>query len=156
MMRIELYDIASTFRQAIVKTKKHGAFNYMDRMNCFPDGCCDDTANLFAHYLYHEHGILSVRIDASYHDGNPERNTGHSWQEVDGMVVDLTGSQTQFRNDPIFLNYSHDVYVGPMDDFHRLFEENRREYMRGIEDLGNSSWYRMYGLYTTIMKNMKC
>ena len=33
MMRIELYDIASKFRQAIVKTKKHGAFNYMDRIS---------------------------------------------------------------------------------------------------------------------------
>lgn len=32
-----------------------------ERMNNFPYDCCDDTADLFTHYLYHEFGIDSYR-----------------------------------------------------------------------------------------------
>ena len=149
MTKEQLMDIATQFRQAIVTAKEDGAFDYKDRMSRFPRGCCDDTADLFAHYLYHKYRIISTRVDGSHYDGNPGNNCSHSWQEIDGLVIDLTGSQ--FKCDPVFLSYDKDVYVGPMDAFHRLFEVERQEPSRGIEDLGGC-WDRMRGLYETIIR----
>lgn len=153
MTTTQLVNIATQFRQAIVTAKEDHAFKINDRMNCFPRGCCDDTADLFAHYLYEKYGILSFRVDGSYHDGNPEHNCGHSWQEIDDLLIDLTGSQ--YCNDPVFLNYNRDVYVGPTDKFHELFEIERKMYSRGIEDLADSCWDRMYDLYKTITHYIK-
>ena len=150
MTKKELTGIAVKFHHAIIAAKEDAAFAYKDRMSRFPEGCCDDTADLFTHYLYTKYGIVSTRIDASYHDGNPENNCSHSWQEIDDIVIDLTGSQ--FKNDRVFLNYNKEVYVGPIDAFHELFEIDRKERSRGIEDLSVDCWDRMYHLYDTIIR----
>lgn len=67
MTEAQLTNLATRFRQAIVTAKKKRAFLRNDRMSEFPRGCCDDTADLFSHYLYHEYGTVSIRIDGSYH-----------------------------------------------------------------------------------------
>lgn len=150
MTKAHLENIATQFRQAIITAKENRAFANNDRMSQFPRGCCDDTADLFAHYLYHKYKIVSVRIDGSHHDGTPENNCSHSWQEVDGLVVDLTGGQ--FNCNPTFLSYDVDVYVGQMDEFHRMFEIERSFPSIGIESLGEGCWYRMYSLYEIIIR----
>ena len=65
-------------------------------MNNFPHDCCDDTADLFTHYLYHQFGVDSIRIDGEYYD-KIYGHCGHSWQETEGWIIDLTGDQ--FEND---------------------------------------------------------
>lgn len=153
MTKKQLEVIAIRFRQAIVDAKRDEAFDHMDRMSKFPNGCCDDAADLFAHYLFHKFGIVSNRISGSYYDGNPVNNCSHSWLEIDGIVIDLTGSQ--FKYDPVFLNYDYDVYVGRMDKFHRLFEIEYKQPSRGIEDLGESCWDRMYCIYETVIQYLE-
>ena len=155
MNNIQIFNLASRFRSAIMDAKNDEAFPSNCRMSNFPIGCCDDTADLFAHFLYHEHGTISIRVDASYHDGNPENNSSHSWQEIAGTVIDLTGSQPQFRYNPSFLNYDRDIYVGPMDDFHSMFKINREFRSCGIESLGQACHERMYRLYGIIMSHYK-
>lgn len=150
MTKKQLEVIATHFRQAIVDAKKEGAFDHRDRMSRFPHGCCDDTADLFAHYLFCEYGLVSNRVNGVYYDGNPENSCSHSWLELDGMVIDLTGSQ--FKYDPVFLNYDYDVYVGRMDKFHELFEIEYKQQSRGIKGLGDSCQNRMYVLYETIVQ----
>ena len=150
MEKEQLEEIAIHFRQAIVAAKENREFNHRDRMNSFPVGCCDDSADLFSHYLYQKYRIISTRVDGSYHDGNPEHNCNHSWQEVDGLVIDLTGSQ--FKYNPIFLYYDKDVYVGTKEKFHNMFKVERSEPCKGIKDLGQRSWDRMFDLYSRILK----
>ena len=44
---------------------------------------------------------------------------------LDGCtIIDITGSQSQFRLDARYLNYNIPVYIGEMDDFHKLFDIN--------------------------------
>lgn len=155
MTKEQFREIAIKFRQAIIAAKDDGAFESNDRMSLFPRGCCDDTADLFSHYLYREYHIISERIDGTHYDENPENISSHSWQEVNGLVVDLTGSQPQFKYNSTYLNYNVDVYVGPKDKFHKLFEERRREPCKGIEDLGTGCQNRMYHLYTIIKLYIK-
>ena len=149
MTEEQLFDIATRFCDAIITAKANKAFDYKDRMSRFPMGCCDDTADLFAHYLYQKYSVISMKIDGSYHDGNAENNCSHSWLEIDGLIIDLTGSQ--FKYNPIFLNYDKTVYVGPIDEFHALFEIESQNQIMGIEDLSINCWERMFGLYKIIL-----
>ena len=153
MTRDELLLEATRFRRAIEKAKVVGEFVPQrfkpERMNKFPHDCCDDTADLFTHYLYHEFGIDSIRVDGQYYDGTLKYTCGHSWQETDGWLVDLTGDQ--FEEDPSILIKASSVYVGKMDAFHRQFEIHRQEHSCGIECLGKGCWDRMYDLYAAIM-----
>lgn len=83
------------------------------------------------------------------YDGTLKYTCGHSWQETDGWLVDLTGDQ--FEEDPSILIKASSVYVGKMDAFHRQFEIHRQEHSCGIECLGKGCWDRMYDLYAAIM-----
>lgn len=158
MTKEQLLFEASRFRKAIEKAKEAGEFIPIkpfqpERMNNFPHDCCDDTADLFTHYLYHEFGIDSIRVDGEYYDDRLKCTCGHSWQETDGWLVDLTGDQ--FQNDPSVPIKAEPVYVEKMDDFHRQFETRRQEHSCGIECLGSGCWDRMYSLYNAIMKHME-
>ena len=39
-------------------------------------------------------------------------------------IINITGSQSQFRLDARYLNYNIPVYIGETDDFHKLFDIN--------------------------------
>ena len=157
MTREELLHEAIRFRRAIEKAKDAGEFVPQrfkpERMNNFPHDCCDDTADLFTHYLYHEFDIVSIRINASYFDKRLKCDCYHDWQETEGWIVDLTGDQ--FQNDPSVPIKAKSIYVGKMDGFHRQFNIRRQEYSCGIECLGDGCWERMYGLYDAIMLHME-
>lgn len=158
MTKKKLTELSTQFREAIEKARDSGEFApskpYMsERMNSFPHDCCDDTADLLTHYLYHEYGIDSIRVDGSYYDERLQCEGGHSWQITEGWVIDLTGDQ--FDNNPaIQIKIPEKVFVGKKGAFHRQFKENRREHSCGIECLGHGSWDRMYGLYKKIIKNL--
>lgn len=84
MTREELKFEATRFRRAIEKAKADGEFVpkkplQPERMNNFPHDCCDDTADLFTHYLYHEFRIDSIRIDGEYYDNRLNCTCAHSW-----------------------------------------------------------------------------
>ena len=89
MTREGLLFKANRFRGAIENAKVVG--NYVqcktfqpERMSNFPHDCCDDTAELFTYYLYHEVGIGSIRVDREYYDNRLKCTYGHSWQDTDG------------------------------------------------------------------------
>ena len=156
MTREMLENEAYKFRQAIEKAKAVGEFkpnSYRpERMNNFPYDCCDDTADLFTHYLYHQFGVDSIRIDGEYYD-KVYGHCGHSWQETEGWIIDLTGDQ--FENDSSVSIKADAVYVGRMDSFHRQFKIVRSEHSCGIECLGSGCWDRMHSLYDKIISHME-
>lgn len=116
MDRQELYDIALRFRQAIQDVKSdRGFYDRKDRMNYFPRGCCDDSADLFGYYLWNEQGIHSIQGNGTYRDRNPNNTTNHTFTIMpDGTVVDLTADQF-----PTLSKYPNGVYVGPEIRFYR-------------------------------------
>lgn len=110
MEQRELYGIALSFRKAIMKTKRKREFyNRSDRMNYFPRGCCDDSADLFGYYLWEEYHIHSKQGNGIYQDDDPESITNHAFTILDdGTIIDLTADQFTF-----FSAYPDGVYVGP-------------------------------------------
>ena len=156
MTRSALESIAESFRTAIEMARDNGEFTpkpfRQERMNQFPTDCCDDTADLFTHYLFQVYGVDSIRVDATYYDDNVGFTCGHSWQIVEGWVVDLTGDQ--FENDTAIKIKGKKVYVDLMGSFHRQFKIVRREPSCGIDCLGDGCRDRMYRLYNSIIKYM--
>lgn len=157
MTREELLHEVTRFRRAIEKAKDADEFVSQNRyksvrMNNFPFDCCDDAADLFTHYLYHEFGIDSIRVYGEYYDNRLKCICGHSWQETDGWLIDLTGDQ--FDNDPSVPIKVEPIYVGKMAAFHSQFDIRQQVHSCGIECLGDGCWDRMYGLYDA-MKYMK-
>lgn len=154
MKKEELLHEAMRFRQAIEKARDGGEFAprqfKTERMNKFPYDCCDDTADLFTHYLFQEFGIDSIRVDSEYYDLRLQCKCGHSWQVTEGWLIDLTGDQ--FDNDPSIKTKIAPVYVGKEGVFHKQFSVTDTFHSRGIECLGSGCWDRMFGLYTAIMK----
>ena len=157
MTKQKLLFEAIRFRIAIENAKEAREFVSKrfktERMNNFPYDCCDDTADLFTHYLYQEFNIDSIRVDGEYYDKCLKGTCYHSWQVTDKWLIDLTGDQ--FENDPTISLKADPVYVGKMDNFHMQFNIVRSYHSCGIECLGEGSHDRMYFLYETIKKYLK-
>ena len=54
-------------------------------------------------------------------------------------IIDITGSQSQFRLDSKYFNYNIPIYIGEMDDFHNLFDINSINEFRNDDKLDNTT-----------------
>lgn len=71
--------------------------------------------------------------------------------ELEGRtIIDITGDQ--FSNCQEFLNYNIQVYVGPMDTMHSLFEIDNIHECNGLDGVGPFNLHRLYFLYREIKK----
>ena len=148
---------ATQFREAIEAARDAGEFKQQkpyqrEPMVNFPCDCCDDTVDLFIHYLYHTLGIDSIKVNGCYYSKKLKCTCYHTWQVFEDWVVDLTGDQ--FDNDSDVKIKTIPVYVGLMDDFHNQFENLQLEHSCGIECLGSGSHERMYRLYDAIIRHL--
>ena len=118
MSNKELYQIAVDFRNAIMEAKYNRVFSGRDRMHKFPNGCCDDTCDLFAYFLHTKYQINAVQWSGTYYDDeNPDNITNHNWLRVDDTIIDLTADQFEF-----FSDFEHGIYVGGNISFYESLE----------------------------------
>lgn len=146
--------LAYDFRKAIEKAKEMEEFKSDCVFRRFPHGCCGDTSYLLAEYLL-ENGIRTMYVCGTYAEGGFENMQSHAWLTTDdGDIVDITGDQ--FKDTSIFLNYNKSVYVGKMDDFHTLFEVEKRDVheMLGLSRVSEFCYGRLKLLYNLIIGNL--
>jgi len=116
-----LYNIAVTFRAAILEAKYNREFDSRDRMGNFPDGCCDDSCDLLSHYLYTIYDIDTKQGNGIYRDNDPNNTTNHTWLAMDdGTIIDITVDQFEF-----FSRLGEEVYVGKENPFYKHLEDHR-------------------------------
>lgn len=154
----KIKEYAIQFRSAIEEARDAREFKperpyQRESMDNFPYDCCDDTADLFIHYLYHTFGTDSLKVTGSYYSKRLKCTCYHTWQVFEGWVIDLTGDQ--FDNDSDIKVKTIPVYVGSMSDFHKQFENPQIEHSCGIECLGIGSHERIYRLYDAVMRHMR-
>jgi hypothetical protein len=112
--------LATQFREAINVAKDDRMFLREAVFREFPCGCCGIASELLAQFLL-EGGIHTYYVCGNYREGGFDNFQSHAWLVTENdIIIDITGDQ--FRYEPVFLNYNKSVYVGPMDDFHNLFE----------------------------------
>lgn len=114
----------------------------------FPHGCCSDSSILLAELLYRNNISCQYVSGKCYFDNKPYY---HAWVVVEGkIIIDVTGDQFGYNND--LLNYNHKVYVGELDEFHKLFdnEDISVEDYFGIEMYDDRTKSRLKELYNKI------
>ena len=117
----DIYGIATAYRAAIMEAKHNKEFDIRDRMSNFPGGCCDDSCDLLAHYLYAEHGIHTRQKNGTYRDNNPYNTMNHAWLVTcDNTIIDITADQFEFVS-----GYAERVYVGKENSFYKHLERQQ-------------------------------
>lgn len=117
----DIYNIAASFRSAIIVAKQNREFSGRDRISNFPSGCCDDSCDLLAYYLYDRYKIYTVQGNGVYRDNNPYNTTNHAWLVMNGdTIIDITGNQFEFCS-----RFVEEVYVGKENSFYEMLEEKR-------------------------------
>jgi len=108
------------FRKAIEAAKKNNEPGELFRN--FPIRQCGHASDILAQYLI-DNGFRSVKyVNGTYYGDDIDNKQSHTWLLVDGRVIDITGDQFKYKEE--LLNYDVPVYIGPVTDFHRLFEIN--------------------------------
>ncbi|MFR4284868.1 hypothetical protein [Enterococcus sp. DIV0098] len=121
MKNQDIYSVAVSFHAAILEAKYNREFDRRDRMSNFPYGCCDDSCDLLAYYLYTEYGINTKQGTGTYRDNDPNNTTSHAWLVMDnGTIIDITIKQLQF-----FSKYDEGVYVGKENSFYKNLERHQ-------------------------------
>lgn len=143
--------LVGQFRIAIDRAKEAGEFNDDFSFFKFPRGCCGDTSDLLAHFLL-KNGVRTQYICGIYRPASKENIQSHAWLLTNGqIIIDITGDQ--FRDDPDFLNYHKSIYIGEIDDFHKMFRVDSSGIRdnNGLDALGSFCRPRLKKLYKKIM-----
>lgn len=141
----DIYKIAVAFRAAIVSAKYDRRFHYRDRMSNFPGGCCDDSCDLLAYYLYTTYKIRTRQGIGTYRDNDPNNTTDHAWLIMyDNTIIDITGDQFRYC-----AGYTDEVYVGVETLFYKKLE---RKQVRDNYDITKAA--RLLDDYQIIMSYM--
>lgn len=146
--------MAIKFRSAIEEAQNDGQFDLDSQFSRFPKGCCGDTAALLGQFFI-ENGIESYYVWGSCClDKFAQGTQTHAWLLVDGLIVDITGNQF---SDRFSLYYDKKVYVGTEDEFHNLFQvEKRNVYIfMGLEGYNKIYKLRLLEVYGKIKKYIK-
>ena len=143
---MSLFEIVAEFRKAIIQAQNNNEFDYRDRMNRFPSGCCDDSCDLLGYYLLHRFGIHTMQEIGEYRDGNPENTISHAWLVTDdNSIIDITLNQFKYQ----FTETNVDLYVGRRIDhpFYSIFDDYTLQENYNIEEQN-----RLYNDYLIITK----
>ena len=117
-------NLVCNFRQAVEVALMHKELLKIKPFNNFPKGCCDDTSDLLAEYLF-EKGITTENVCGTYRKGGFDNKFSHAWLETkEGIIIDIT--LDQFNT---FKNTYPKVYVGRYDYFYNNLDIDRRTVM---------------------------
>lgn len=141
----DIYNIAASFRSAIIISKQNGEFSGRDRMSKFPNGCCDDSCDLLGYYLYDRYKIYTEQGNGVYRDNNHYNTTNHAWLVMNGdTIIDITGNQFKY-----YAGFDEEVYVGKENSFYEKLEE---KWIYKNHDITQNE--RLWNDYLIIMSNM--
>ena len=148
MIEKKIYDIALSFRSAIIAAKMNREFSIRDRMNCFPRGCCDDSCDLFSYYLENTYGIYTRQANGVYRDSNPYNTTNHAWLvDEKGIIIDITADQFDFVS-----KSCQGVYVGNENLFYKQLDD--RHFMQNYNIEESERLWNDYEIITNyLVKN---
>lgn len=138
----EIYNIAISFRMAIIKAKQNKEFNNKDRMFNFPRGCCDDSCDLLAYYLHDRYQIHAKQVNGVYRDNDFYNTTNHAWLTVNDIIIDITADQF-----PSLIEYVNGIYVGSDSEFYRQLDD-----IKFIDNCDIKENFRLWHDYQVILK----
>lgn len=77
----------------------------------------------------------------------------HTWLLVENTIIDITADQFKKYDNELYNNIP--VYVGPMNDFYRLFKPDNDSFHKHYElDKNWSNYYELKEAYRIISKHL--
>ncbi|MDO6681781.1 MULTISPECIES: hypothetical protein [unclassified Oceanobacter] len=136
-----LYRLAQQFRRAIEAVPREEFIGLVFRD--FPAGCCGDTSNVLATYLFEQTGVIADYCSGRA-GGRDHEIYSHAWLRINDLIVDITADQFRDRG------YALDpVYVGPPTDWYNSFDITIEADARhtSIKDVNwlDIAWQRIMG-----------
>jgi hypothetical protein len=110
----QLHELVSEFRASIKSLAESGHWFEVSINNDFPSGACDDSSQLLAAYLTDQGYPGALRVSGSSGGNNQELCT-HVWLSLEGLLIDITGSQFENYEQPAIL-------IAEKDDFLSTFK----------------------------------
>ena len=106
----DIYNIAESFRKAIIEAKYNREFSSRDRMSNFPGGCCDDSYDLLAYYLHERYNIHTEQVNGVYRDNNPYNTTNHAWLLM--KLLEINSNTVQVFRKKCMLEKKYNFIIG--------------------------------------------
>ena len=136
---MNLLKVCIDFRKAIEEIRDEGGFSVKDRMHRFPGGCCDDTSDLLAFYLWEEYNIETRQLIKIYKPDEPELKCNHAVLLLDNNeIIDLTGDQ---------FPGGAEVYIGEENEFYQAMQTGLK-----AEKVIKMNKYEYYGFMKDAIK----
>lgn len=111
-----LEELVSEFRESLQKLVSSGnCFNLFFFKN-YPFAACDNSSMLLARYLSEKGFPGAIRVLGDK-GGLKGELGGHVWLKLDGLLIDITGSQFEGYDQP-------EIVIAERDDFLSTFEVN--------------------------------
>ena len=141
--------IATNFRSAIEKAQMNNEPGYY--FERFPVAQCGTTSNLLAQYLLDSGFTKVIYVNRSHSSSKLIMPIPHTWLLVENNIIDITADQFKKYDNELYNNIP--VYVGPMNDFYRLFKPDNGSFHEhyGL-DKNWSNYYELKDAYRIISK----
>lgn len=141
--------LAEQFRRAIDAAKAAGESH--DYIRNFPKGQCGHISDILSQHLLDSGIGPIIYVNDTYYGDVWEDRWSHTWLEVHGEIIDLTADQFKFNDKPLWND--NPVYIGPMNDWYRLFDTEHGSYHehKGLERSW-SNYHQLQQCYEIIKK----
>ena len=115
-----IYELATRFRQAIVKAKQDQCFDWKTCFKNYPFGCDEDACILLKRYLW-ENGIKTYVITGVFRDTRQDYDLYHSWLLLDkeNTLIDINASRSSCS--PWSPGCDTSIYIGADNDVYRQY-----------------------------------
>lgn len=110
MLQKSLGDLVLEFRNAIQSLADEGFWFGICIDGRFPNGACDDSSMLLAAYLSDNGFPGALRVSGVY-GGHDREWWSHIWLNLDGKIIDITGSQFKGYDQPEILIAEADEFL---------------------------------------------
>jgi hypothetical protein len=110
----DLVEVVTEFRSALQGLTRAGHWFGVSIGNDFPHAACDDSSLLLAAYLTDQGFPGALRIHGCSGGRDGELAT-HVWLDLEGMLIDITGSQFEDYAQPEILIAREDAFLSSFD-----------------------------------------
>ena len=149
----EVEQLVVEFRNAIERARKSGEQDDNNFFNRFPKGCCGETCDLLAQYLWNNKISVTYVSGTHYYGESSYDSQNHAWLLFeDNIIIDITGDQ--FKDQKMYYYYDKAIYVGSGNAFYELFDVDSRRDIHTYEP-DRILDERQKELYEKIMRHIK-
>ena len=139
MSQRELGVVVAEFRSALKELVEMGHWFGVSITKEFPHASCDDSSLLLAAYLADQGYPGALRVHGQSGGCNRELNS-HVWLDLDGTLIDITGSQFEDYEQPEIVIAEHDPFLASF----KPERERRIADFRETEHLPKYHFYKDY------------